>query len=100
MIFLIDPDTSYLEQAKGLFKKIGFRTLVASEKHELIRLYREFRDEINIIAFDSSRIEVDQTLSKTMCQVLRIAVFSAAQCLEWNLYDWKESRHAALAKYQ
>ncbi len=100
MILLIDPEPSYLNQAKEILKAIGFRVLIADEQHELARLYSEFRDEINIIAFDSSRIDMDKKLTTCMRYVLRCASLSTAQCLEWNLYDWKESRNVTLAKYQ
>lgn len=100
MILLIDPEPSYLNQAKEILKTIGFRVLIADEQYELARIYSEFRDEINIIAFDSSRIGVDTKLTTCMRHVLRCASFSAAQCLEWNLYDWKESRNVTIAKYQ
>ncbi len=100
MILLIDPEISYLNQAKEILNTIGFRVLIADEQHELARLYSEFRDEINIIAFDSSRIDMDKKLTTCMRHVLRCASFSTAQCLEWNLYDWKEVRNVTLAKCQ
>lgn len=85
MLLLIDPEISYLEDSQRLLREIGYDVLVAEEERELIRLCFDFRDHINVIAFDSERLSLNRRLQEGLEYALKYAGISHVALVEWNL---------------
>lgn len=89
MILLIDPDLAYLDAAQEFLLERGHDVVVAEEERELISFCFDFREELNMILFDSGRLAVNKCLQEGLEYALKYAGISHVALVEWNLNDWK-----------
>lgn len=94
MILLIDPEISYLEASQDFLLEKGHDVIVAEDERELIRLCFDFRDELNVILFDSARLGINRNLQEGLEYALTFAGISHVALIEWNLNEWLECKVA------
>ena len=69
---------------------MGYDVVVAEEERELISLCFDFREELNLILFDSGRLEINKRLQEGLEYVLKYACIPHVGLVEWNMNDWIE----------
>ena len=58
-ILIVEDDVSILEVEKLVFEMLGYKVLTATSGKEGFRLYKEHKDEVNLILTDITMPEMD-----------------------------------------
>lgn len=90
MILLIDPEVSYLDISKAILESRGYDVVIAEDYWEVTSLCFDFKDDINVILFDSSRIETNPELLDALQFSQRYGGTAGVPWVEWSLPFWTE----------